>query len=192
MPEVITILSRLALASIFLIAAGTKLPQLSTFGRDLEQYLIPAPAARLTAVLLPILEMAIALALYSGFLARLASVAAIVLLSAFILLVVSVIIRRLNVSCSCFGILYRERVGTRTIVRDGVLLAFAIIVFIDEKALSLGTAAETFQDLGSIILVVLTGLSFVGSTVIVVYANYFGNARHRAHDLPLEPLSEAT
>ena len=36
--------------------------------------------------------------------------------------------RKLNLNCSCFGLLYRERVGWSTQIRDGILLAMALLI----------------------------------------------------------------
>ncbi len=37
-------------------------------------------------------------------------------------------VRKLNLNCSCFGLLYRERVGWSTQIRDGILLVMAFFI----------------------------------------------------------------
>ncbi len=60
------------------------------------------------------------------------------MLSTFIAAVGIALARKQRLDCSCFGLLYRERVNRSALLRDGVLiiLAFAVL-FLDDCSLTL-------------------------------------------------------
>ena len=77
--------------------------------------------------------------LLSGFLVTWGALAAIGMLVTFMIVVGSAMVRGLNLSCSCFGILYRERVGWPTQIRDSVLLAMAVyVIWQSDRVLTIG------------------------------------------------------
>ena len=56
--------------------------------------------------------------------------------------------RRLSLKCNCFGLLYRERVGWSTQIRDGVLLALAVFVLLGDHGA--WTISHMVSNIGSI------------------------------------------
>ena len=68
--------------------------------------------------------------LIGGFLVTWASLAVVAMLLSFMLAVGIAMARGDSLSCACFGLLYRERVGWPTQLRDGALLAMALFVLL--------------------------------------------------------------
>jgi hypothetical protein len=119
--------TRLLVGSVLLMAGAAKLPQRGTFAHDVQQYrLLPSRIASGYARLLPWAELAAAMSLLSGVLVALGAGVAALLFASFAIAAVSAIARHLSLSCACFGLLYHEKIGWGTVVRDAVLLSMAI------------------------------------------------------------------
>ena len=56
-------------------------------------------------------------------------------------------LRKQNLTCSCFGLLYRERVGWKTQIRDSVLLLMSLTVFIWPSSATLADRATNTSTL---------------------------------------------
>ena len=126
----LALLVRIALGTIFLMSALTKLASPGQFAGDVREYrLLPQPLATAFGWALPYAELAVAGLFLTGVRTAWAAGAAVVLLVAFMIAVGLAMLRGFDLSCSCFGLLYRERVGWGTQVRDGVLLLMALFVF---------------------------------------------------------------
>src|SRR5690606_18053266 len=84
-----------------------------------------APFARA----LPWIELGAAALLFVG--ANVAAAAAVVagLCALFVAATTVALMRRVDLDCSCFGLLYHERIGRRTVARDSLLCAVAAAVF---------------------------------------------------------------
>ena len=108
----LALLARLVLAAVFLMSALTKLSAPGRFAEDLRQYrILPKPLSTVFAWSLPFIELSAALLLIGGFLVTWASLAVVAMLLSFMLAVGIAMARGDSLSCSCFGLLYRERVG---------------------------------------------------------------------------------
>ena len=130
---------RLALGIVFLMSAIPKIAAPRQFAGDVQQYnILPRPIGSAFAYLLPYVELAASLLLVTGTYPRWAALVVAGLLISFMIAVGLAMASKLNVNCNCFGLLYRERVGWSTQIRDGVLLAMALfIVAADTGELSL-------------------------------------------------------
>src|SRR5579863_9631914 len=141
-PILLTV-GRLALAGIFLFAAYAKLkPQaampwsgasirtsLSMFAMQVDSYqLLPPQLVSPAAHFLPLFELFLGLWLLSGVWLRYSSLATTVLLGVFFALMVRTYRMGLEINCGCFG--PGERLGPKTLLRDGSLLAFGLAVTI--------------------------------------------------------------
>jgi uncharacterized membrane protein YphA (DoxX/SURF4 family) len=140
---ILLIVGRLALAGIFLFAAYAKLkPQaampwsgasirtsLSMFAMQVDSYqLLPPQLVSPAAHFLPLFELFLGLWLLSGVWLRYSSLATTVLLGVFFALMVRTYRMGLEINCGCFG--PGERLGPKTLLRDGSLLAFGLAVTI--------------------------------------------------------------
>ena len=125
---------RLALGSIFLMSAIPKMAAPRQFANDVHQYrLLPRPLGSAFGYVLPYVELAAALMLMAGVYASWAALLVVVMLASFMVAVGTAMVRKLNLNCSCFGLLYRERVGWPTQIRDGILLVVALFIVFGES-----------------------------------------------------------
>ncbi len=130
---VLALLARVLLGAIFLMSAFAKLAAPRSFARDVRGYhFLPGPLADAFGYALPFTELTAAALLLSGLYPQWGAGASIAMLLAFMVAVGWAMARNLNLSCSCFGLLYRERVGWQTQIRDGILLAMALVVFVGD------------------------------------------------------------
>lgn len=147
--RVLLLLARIALAVIFLAAAYAKLkPQtdmpwsaasvktsLSIFAMQVDSYqLLPETQVNLAAHLLPPFELVLGLWLLSGVALRFSSVLTTILLGGFFAVMVRTFALGLEINCGCFG--PGERLGPRTLLRDGSLLALSLAVTVGAFLLS--------------------------------------------------------
>lgn len=140
---ILLMVGRLALAGIFLFAAYAKLkPQaampwsgasirtsLSMFAMQVDSYqLLPPQLVSPAAHFLPLFELFLGLWLLSGVWLRYSSLVTALLLGAFFAMMVRTYRMGLEINCGCFG--PGERLGPKTLLRDGSLLALALAVTI--------------------------------------------------------------
>ncbi|MBM3933704.1 MAG: DoxX family membrane protein [SAR202 cluster bacterium] len=125
---------RLLLAVVFLSSGVTKLVAPRQFARDVQQYrILPPRASKGFGLMLPFVEIAVAVSFLTGYFTSWAEMVAAFLIVCFITAVATAMRKGLNLSCSCFGLLYRERVGWITQVRDFFLLLLVASVYFFEK-----------------------------------------------------------
>lgn len=121
--DILITLARLAVASVFLMAGLLKIAEGNRFVGTVRQFrLLPDHVVTPYARLLPWVELSAALLLFAGLYIRVAALLVLVLCTTFAVASVSAMRRHLNLSCNCFGLLYRERIGPTTLVRDIVLM----------------------------------------------------------------------
>ena len=123
-------LVRLALGAVFVYAAWTKLkdPWL-LFAMSIDAYkVLPEWAVLVVARTLPWFELALGLALISGRLPRISSVAGLALLGLFFGLMVRAYAKGETIDCGCFG--PGEAISPLTLARDGSLLAGALFLVV--------------------------------------------------------------
>ena len=121
---------RLLLGAVFLYAAYTKLRQSwLLFALSIDSYqLLPEWAVLTLARTLPWLELSLGMLLMLGWrLTAVASIAMIVLAGFFGVMLYSYA-RGAGIDCGCFGV--GEALSARTLIRDGALLAAAIVLVV--------------------------------------------------------------
>lgn len=164
--------ARLLVAAVFLMAALTKIPRRQGFATDVLNYrLLPPQVARVYAYALPWLELAVATLLLGGILIPVAAGLALLLVVSFLVAVASAMARGLALDCSCFGLLYRERVGWPVLARDGLLalLIVAILLF-DSGRFALPTVLSPPYQPADLLALALTLGVLVGSLVVAAPA----------------------
>src|SRR5262245_3013543 len=119
---------RLVLAGVFLTAGIGKLRDLPGSRRAVADFGVPERAARVVGMLLPLAEIAIAISLVPAPSARWGALAAAILLAAFIAAIARALSRGEQPDCHCFGQIHSEPAGRSTLVRNGVLFAFAVVI----------------------------------------------------------------
>jgi hypothetical protein len=120
--------ARLVLAATFIVAAVAKALDREGTRRSAEQLGAPATLAPVVATGLPVVEVALAVALIPTTTAWAASLAAVAVLLAFTGALVNAVVRGSEAECHCFGRVSAEPVGWGTVARNGVLLALAAFV----------------------------------------------------------------
>jgi uncharacterized membrane protein YphA (DoxX/SURF4 family) len=129
---------RWLLAALLVWAALTKLANLNEFYANLVAYRLPLPDAllRLTAMVLPWLELLCGILLVTGAARRAALLWAMILFAVFVLATGQAWARGLDISCGCFDLSFLgesakkffESVGV-AFFRAGLLLAGAVYVW---------------------------------------------------------------
>src|SRR4051794_6340587 len=96
--------ARLVLGGVFVVAGALKIPDPAAAVRAVQAYrLMPEPLVAPVAFGLPVVEIAVGLALLLGVFVRTAAIAAAVLLVVFLVAVGSAWARGLQIVCGCFG-----------------------------------------------------------------------------------------
>jgi uncharacterized membrane protein YphA (DoxX/SURF4 family) len=119
---------RLVLAAVFLAAAVGKARDQAGTRRSLESFGVPRALAPAIALALPVVEIAIAVALVPVATAWWAGVAALLLLVVFTAALAVGLLRGVEADCHCFGAVSSRPVGPATIVRNLVLAALAAVL----------------------------------------------------------------
>lgn len=126
---------------------------------------VPRRLAPIAGVALPLLELAVAVALVPTTTARWAALVALLLLLAFIAGIVRALRRGESPDCHCFGQLHSEPVGPATLVRNAALAALALFVVVEAPGTALDdwVAARSAAELvavGASIAAVLFGVGW--------------------------------
>lgn len=116
---------RLLLAGIFAVAGAAKLRDPQGSRRALEEFGVPAPLSRPGGLVLPLAELAVALALVVPGSARWGAIAAAALLGVFVAAIANALRQGRAPDCHCFGQVHSEPAGRGTLVRNAVLIGVA-------------------------------------------------------------------
>src|SRR5215213_8731137 len=125
MMDVVLLIARLLLASVFVIAGAAKLADRSGSRQALIDFGVPTTLARPLGILLPLAELAVAAALIPTSTAWWGAAGALVLLIVFIVGIGVSLARGRQPYCHCFGQLHSAPAGWKTLTRNGALAAVA-------------------------------------------------------------------
>jgi uncharacterized membrane protein YphA (DoxX/SURF4 family) len=122
---------RLVLGGVFLVAGLLKIPDPAAAVRAVRAYqLLPEPTVAPVAFGLPVLEIAVGVALLVGVFVRAAAIAAAALLVVFLVAVGSAWARGLQIDCGCFGnggsVAAADTAYPAEVLRDLALLLVAL------------------------------------------------------------------
>jgi len=117
--------ARLLLAAVFAVAAVGKLVGRSRTVETLAEFGVPESIRRPTAIVLPLVELAIAVALLPAATAAWGALAAALLLAVFTAAVARTLLQGREVDCNCFGSLGPSRISRWTLARNVLLLVLA-------------------------------------------------------------------
>jgi uncharacterized membrane protein YphA (DoxX/SURF4 family)/thiol-disulfide isomerase/thioredoxin len=129
---------RIGLAVVFATAGVAKLFDLAGSRRAMTAFGVPERAAAITGTVLPVLELAVAVALIPHASARWGGLAALVLMGTFVGGIAWAMARGIEPDCNCFGALHSAPAGPRALIRNLVLAALAIVVTAAGPGRSLG------------------------------------------------------
>ena len=120
--------AQVLLAGVFLAAGVAKLLDQPGSRRALTDFGVPERAAPVAGLLLPLAELATAVALVVRPSARWGAVAALALLVVFIAGIVTALSHGRAPDCHCFGQIHSAPAGRGTLLRNGALAALAAVV----------------------------------------------------------------
>lgn len=119
---------RLLLAAVFAVAAIAKLFDRSGSRQSMREFGVPAALSPAFATLLPVAELACAVALIRGPWAWWGAIGSLALLTLFIVAIAANLASGRTPDCHCFGKLHSEPVGWATVARNAGLAALAGLV----------------------------------------------------------------
>jgi hypothetical protein len=128
--------AQLVLTLVFAVAAAAKLADRPATRGAIEAFGAPTRLAAPGAVLLSVVEMAIAVCLALAATAFWGALGAMVVLGIFSLAILRTLRAGSAPDCNCFGGLTQTEVGRGTLVRNGVLAAVAAFVALSGQAVS--------------------------------------------------------
>jgi peroxiredoxin/uncharacterized membrane protein YphA (DoxX/SURF4 family) len=123
--ETILLIARLLLALVFVVAGAAKLADPKGSRQAIVDFGVPAAVATPLGILLPLAELAVAVALIPASTAWWGAVGALVLLSLFIVGIGNSLARGRKPDCHCFGQLHSAPAGWKTLARNAALAAVA-------------------------------------------------------------------
>ncbi|MEU2350233.1 MauE/DoxX family redox-associated membrane protein [Modestobacter sp. NPDC049651] len=123
--------ARLLLGGVFLVAGALKLPDPAAAARAVRAYqLLPESLVDVTAFGLPVIEIAVGLALLAGVFVRTAAVLSAVMLAGYVAAIAAAWARGLQIDCGCFGgggtVAAGQTAYRGEIARDAALLLVAL------------------------------------------------------------------
>lgn len=143
----VILIGRLVLGGIFVYAGFSKLVfpnthlwpmfvlkfslsmNISSFAQQVESYkMISAEASQLVAHILPFVEIVLGLLLLIGWRLRIWATAITVIMVGFLAVVTRAYLLHMDINCGCFGT--PEKLTGMTVLRDGALAAFALLMTI--------------------------------------------------------------
>jgi uncharacterized membrane protein YphA (DoxX/SURF4 family) len=128
-------LLRMGMGVLFLAAALPKLADPVGFAHAVENYhLLPTPAERILALVLPAVELLVGVALLLGIADAGASLLAFALMLVFTAAVGTALARGLDISCGCFDTREGTRVGLGKIAENLLLVAAAFLVWRGDRS----------------------------------------------------------
>lgn len=147
--------ARLLLALVFLVAGFAKLADRAGSRQGLIDFGVPKSLANSLGILLPLAELAVAVALIPTSAAWWGAVGALALLLLFVVGIGINLARGRKPDCHCFGQLHSAPAGWSTLARNGVLAAVAGFIVWQGRD---GTGPSAVNWLGALTAVQLLGL----------------------------------
>lgn len=128
MTDIVLPIARLLLIAVFLVAGIAKLADLAGSRRAVAGFGVPSALAGPLGLLLPLVELAVAIALVPAASAWWGALGALLLLLLFIAGIGVNLARGRAPDCHCFGQIHSEPVGWGTLIRNVLLAAVAAVI----------------------------------------------------------------
>lgn len=155
--DALLLIARLVLAAVFVVSGIAKLLDLPGSRQAMRSFGVPESLAKPAGVALPIAELVLAVLLLPVATAPWAALALLALLIVFVGAIAYNLARGRSFDCHCFGQMTTSKIGTSTLVRNGVLAAIALLIagfgLAGEPGASLGNALGDLSALGWVVLV---------------------------------------
>jgi peroxiredoxin len=147
----LTFIARLLLAATFGIAGGAKLLDRAGSRQALQDFGFSSAIARPLGILLPLTELAVAMALLASVTAWWGAVSALALLILFLSGICWMLAQGRKPACRCFGQLSSAPIGWTTLIRNASLAAIAgLLVWQGPRDIGAGTIINQLQALTAV------------------------------------------
>jgi peroxiredoxin/uncharacterized membrane protein YphA (DoxX/SURF4 family) len=123
----VVLAARLLLAAVFVVAAVGKFMDLPGSRRSLVGFGVPEGLSNIVGTVLPVAELAVAIALIPRPSAQWGAVGALILLLAFVAGVSNALRKGEAPPCNCFGAIHSEPASVKTLIRNVALAVVAVI-----------------------------------------------------------------
>ncbi|MFN8592881.1 MAG: redoxin domain-containing protein [Thermomicrobiales bacterium] len=126
--EALLLAARLILAAVFVVSGVAKLLDLSGGQKAMRSFGVPESMTSSAGILLPIVELLVAVLLIPTATAKWGALAAFLLLAVFTIGISYNLARGRKFECHCFGELTHSEIGPSTLIRNAVLAVIALFV----------------------------------------------------------------
>jgi len=167
--DVALLICRVALALTFVVAGLAKLADRAGARQAMIDFGVPTELSPPLATLLPVTELAVALALIPRPTAWFAALGALALLLIFMAAIGWNLARGRRPSCNCFGQMSTGPIGWRTLVRNAILAVPALLIVLHGRA-NTGTSAMHWLTRLSSAEVVGLALAILGYALLALLA----------------------
>ena len=125
-------LARIALGLIFLAAAWDKIVDPMAFAKIIRNYqILPDMAVAGAALVLPWIEVVVGMCLITGFAARGAALSSCLMMAVFLSAMAWAQHKGIATQCGCFTTKADDSISMDTFIRDGSIMALALLVAVD-------------------------------------------------------------
>jgi uncharacterized membrane protein YphA (DoxX/SURF4 family)/thiol-disulfide isomerase/thioredoxin len=170
---------RIVLAVVFAAAGVGKLLDLEGSRRAMQDFGVPERAAPAVGLALPIAELAAAVLLIFAPTAQVGAILAALLLAGFMLGIWNALRKGQQPDCHCFGQIHSAPAGKATLIRNGVLLAAALVVAIGGS----GPAIDDWVSARGAAELVAIGIGILGIAALVYAWTIYSENKTLQNDL---------
>jgi thiol-disulfide isomerase/thioredoxin len=174
------LICRIVLASVFVVAAGSKLADLAGTRAAVVEFGAPRRLAGAVTAVLVAAELAVAALLLPSSTAAVGAFGAVLLLAVFSAAVIVSLARGRAPECHCFGQLHSAPASWKTLVRNAVLAGIAAVVLASSlsghspSAVSWVAGLDSAEAVGLGAALAVAGLVAAGSVVFVTLLRSYG------------------
>ncbi|WP_428559258.1 MAG: MauE/DoxX family redox-associated membrane protein [Solidesulfovibrio sp. DCME] len=127
--RIVYFLLRAALGLVFLAAAWDKVADPLAFAKIIRNYqILPELLVGFAALVLPWIEVVVGMCLLVGLFSRGAGLSATLMMAVFLSAMAWAMHKGISTQCGCFTTKADDAISARTFVRDGSILALALVV----------------------------------------------------------------
>lgn len=162
--------AELLLAAVFAVAGVAKLLDLRGSQTAVAEFGVPQVLAPLLGFLLPIAELVAAVLLVLRPTSRIGAAIALALLLAFIAGISNAMFRGKAPDCNCFGQLHSAPAGGRTLARNSILAAIALVLLINGPGPAIDTWVSDRTAAELVAIVAVSAAIGLGSTALWLWS----------------------
>jgi len=179
--DTVVLAIQLLLAAVFATAAVGKFLDLDGSRRAMADFGVPARLAPVFGTLLPVAELTVAILLIPVPTARWGALLGLLLLLGFIAGIGTALARGKAPDCHCFGQIHSAPAGPKTLIRNGVLAALALLVLVHGD----GTNVADWVDARSAAELAAVGFGILSVVLAFVVVDFWYSRRTALAELDI-------